>query len=470
MSFLLSIAASSFFLPQFLSYLLDNDTKNSLVLSYAKSLQLSAYYHHQRRNHAVGSFIWIRNTTSLVDDEAQYSIELADFYLKDDQLDKAIFWYQQAVKKGLDEIRVTLAQLYFNQQNYHQAKEILLAKIEFNDKYDIEKSLALLLEIALIEGDLAKASTHASALYKINKYHDLFDELTKYKVFSQFPTNESTSDINRFPNNMNIDDLVKNCIASIQFFATNLADLRYTSELIEQVKLRPMSGYSCFRSVRYIPLKTLECWHEKDETISCNEAIWQAYQKDIETRYIGVMVPHGGAKVHNGIMYLDSHDTVDVFAHELAHLHGFIDEYSLPVNHSRCSQVQAQAFAHNVAVLAKIHSGEPTDIRNKILAQVPWRSFIKDDTPILTKQGNHWLIGTPDIYKSEVGLFPSDTCQKFTSTQAINLQSYKPLAKRTSLNYFELDFPLLYQRLLEKNTKLFLMPSFHRNIEKALNH
>ena len=470
MSFLLTIAASSFFLPQFLSYLLNNDTKNSFVLSYAKSLKLNAYFQHQRRNHAVGSFIWIKSTASLIDDNPEYTIELADFYLNDGKNNKAIFWYQQAIKSGFDSKRPTLAELFFTRAKYQQAKALLAPPINYSDEHDFEKSLILLIKIALIEGDLAQVKKLSSMLESIHFQHPLLMELVKFQVYSLSSVNNDIAPNIRFKNAANEGELSENCIASIEFFATNLADLRYTKQLINQVKSLPLSKYSCFKSVRYIPLDKLDCVHENDEAITCNEAIWQAYSKNIQTRFIGVLVPKGGAKVHNGILYLDSEDTVDVFAHELAHLFGFIDEYSLPLNHTRCSRAQEHAFAQNVAVLKKEYSGERSEIRNTVLTQLPWRAFIKDETPILTKRGDKWLLGTPSKYKSDVGLFLSDTCQKVTSVKQTNFQAYKPLAKRTSLHYFELEFPLLYQRLLEKNTKAFLMPSYHRNIEKALNH
>lgn len=474
-SLLLVITVSSFFLPKLLRLLLDNDTKNSFVLSYAKTLKLDEYFQHQRRNNPLGSFIWIKATTSLIDKRPIYTIELADFYLSINEPDKAIFWYQQAINKGFDNVRPNLAQLFFTQKKYLEAKAILSSRVNYLDERDSEKSLIILIKIALIEGELAQLQSLRLLLESINFSHPLLTELTHFKVYSQTPINKAVSSnislhhIDGTLATVTKEESNKDCIASIQFFATNLAELRYTKQLINQVKSLPLSKYSCFESVRYIPLNELECIHAKDEAITCNEAIWQAYKNEIDSRFIAVMVPKGGAKVHNGILYLDSEDTVDVFTHELAHLFGFIDEYSLPINHSRCSRAQKSAFAQNIAVLKKEYSGEQSEVRNKVLAQLAWRTFIKDETPILTEREGKWLLGTPNKYKSEVGLFLSDTCQKITSTKTVNFQAFKPIAKRTSLHYFELDFPLLYQRLLEKDTKGFLMPSFHRNIEKAHN-
>jgi tetratricopeptide (TPR) repeat protein len=470
MSLLFTITAGSFFLPQFLILLLDSDTENRTVLSYGKAYKLDAYFHHQRRNHPVGSSLWLTNTTSLIDTNPQYTLELADYYSKVQQESKAIFWYQQAIKRGFENVRPTLAQLFFNQKNYQQVKALLLPLVNYSDKGDVEKSLVLLTKIALIEGDLAVVESLSKALKKLNQQHALLIELKKYNVFPQFITSKAITNKTEQKSTTEVKNLKTDCVASVQFFATNLADLRYTTHLIEQIESRPLSRYSCFAPVRYIPLNTLACHHDNNEAITCDETIWQEYEAEVGARYIGVLVPQGGAKVHNGIMYLDSGDTVDVFAHELAHLLGFIDEYTLPINHSRCSQIQEDAFSHNVVVLAKEYRGNKVEIRNTILSQLPWGSFIKDETPIMINKGNKWLIGTPNTHKEEIGLFNSDTCQKVSFAQSVNLQAFKPLAKRTSLNYFELEFPMIYQRLLEKDTKKFLMPSFHRNIKKALTN
>jgi hypothetical protein len=45
--------------------------------------------------------------------------------------------------------------------------------------------------------------------------------------------------------------------------------------------------------------------------------------------HLVIFAAQGKANVHNGIMYLDSQDTYDVFVHELAHFSGFVDEYPL---------------------------------------------------------------------------------------------------------------------------------------------
>lgn len=469
MSLVLFITVSSFFLPRFLTYLLDHNTQNKAVLSVSKSLTLSAYFHHQRRNAIVGSAVWLKNSVALLDESPQLTIEIADYYLKEKQRVKAIFWYQQAIKYGLDNARHTLASLYYQQQNYQQAKAVLTPILSVKANDSIESSLVLLIHIALLEGDIVEATRLTAELSLLNQHHELLDELNKYQVFTQdklehkIATNKHLSDVD-FPASE-----IKACETSLQFYATNLHDLRYITGLIKQVKLRPLSKYICFTQVRYIPLPTLGCSHDKDEAITCNEAVWHSYKNQIDTRFIGVMVPNGGAKVHNGILYLDNKDTVAVFAHELAHLLGFIDEYSLPTNHSRCLKPQDKTFAHNIAVLPKVYHGDKQEIRNKVLMQLPWRAFIKSETPILTKQDNAWLLGTPKVFQGEVGVFESDTCQKASSDLTNNIQAYKPLTKRTSLNYFELKFPALYQRLLEKETRKFLMPSFHRNIEKALN-
>lgn len=459
MSLLLVMALSSFFLPHYLTFFLNNDTQNTYVLSYAKKLKIDAYFHYQRRNQPKGSSLWLQSTKALIKNNHIYTIELADYYKKQKKVNKAIFWYQQAIKHHLNGARLKLSSLYFKQNDYHAAKLVLQPLLDNLERLNSEEVLSLLLNIALIEGDLQRARRLVLDLEKLNPTHNLLAEIIKFKVFSSAKPEQLKSSYKRD----------KNCVASMQFFATNLADLRYSENLIEQVKSYPLSTYSCFNSVRYIPLEKLKCSHENNEAITCNESIWKEYQDEIDSRFIGVLVPKGGAKVHNGIMYLDRNDSVDVFSHELAHLFGFVDEYSLPENHIRCSRVQESSFSYNITVLPKNYVGVKLKIRQEILQQLAWRDAIKEDTPILTRKENKWELGTPKAYKDEVGLFLSDTCKSASLSNALNIQAFKPLAKRTSLNYFELEFPLLYQRLLISNPERFLMPSFHTNIEKSLD-
>ncbi|MEW6991259.1 tetratricopeptide repeat protein [Colwelliaceae bacterium 6441] len=451
----LIIAAGTCYYPHYITYQLNNNTENHYVLSYGKKLKLDAYFHYMRRNETFGSSLWIQSTIALIDSHPEYTLELGDFYLTHKNRQKATFWYQQAIRLDVKNAQVKLAKIFFSQQNYPQVKQLLTTAFSQKENLPDEETLSLLLEVALIEGDLSTAKMLIKHIEKTKPQHELLKKVTKFQVFESPYTLK------------NNNEFFQNCLASLQLFATNLSDLYYATQLIEGIQSHPLAKYSCFKPVRYIPLKQLNCSHQANEAITCDESIWQAYQAGIDTRFIGVLLPQGGAKVHNGIMYLDRADTVEVFAHELAHLLGFVDEYPIPDNHFRCSQVQEAPFAHNIAVLARTSHGDPITLRNKILQQLPWRDFIDDNTPLFTKQGSRWQLGTPHKYHSKIGLFMSDTCKKAVSDSKANIQAFKPIAQRTSLNYFELEFPLFYQKLLHNNAESFLMPSFDVNITKA---
>ncbi len=172
---------------------------------------------------------------------------------------------------------------------------------------------------------------------------------------------------------------------------------------------------------------------------------------------------------------------MEVLAHEISHLLGFIDEYPLAESHTKCNNAQAEPFSNNIVIFESAKIGnkksDKKELRVEILKQIPWRDLIKSTTPILTKFGHHWRIGTPVSYSKEVGLFIAETCDlnvsidnsvKSNSTKPNKAIAYKPLFKRTQLRYFESPFPKEYIKLLTLNKHKYRMPSFHYNIALAL--
>ena len=98
-----------------------------------------------------------------------------------------------------------------------------------------------------------------------------------------------------------------------------------------------------------------------------------------------------------------------------------------------------------------------------ILSQIPWRDLIKDSTPILSQGNNGWQLATPREFNDQVGVFEADTC--FYSS---HVQAFKPIARRTKLEYFELTFPEIYERIFLLAPRQYLMPSYHYNISQDL--
>ena len=201
--------------------------------------------------------------------------------------------------------------------------------------------------------------------------------------------------------------------------------------------------------------------HRKNEAIECNESIWQNKNGLTNNRFVAVLVDEGGANVNSGILYIDSHDTEEVFFHELTHLLGFIDEYPLPKNHFRCSAVQKSMFSHNIAILPRLYQGSRKVVRQKILNQLPWGKYISSHTQLVSRTTEGWKLGTLDEELDTVGAFIAESCNEK------NFVSIRALKQRTALRYFEEKFPDLYMLMLVDNPDKFLMPHFTHNVLQA---
>ncbi|GLX77153.1 hypothetical protein tinsulaeT_04930 [Thalassotalea insulae] len=446
----------SFFLPENLSQRIVNGNASEYVLSYAKYLKLPAYYIYQRKGQAVGSNAWLQATRELANTKANYAVELAQYFLQQDDKHQGELWLAHAMTLKNEQAIWILANLRVKEENY-QAAVTLLSKL-IDDHASAawsEKSLRLLIDIALIQGDLTRLAKYTAKLKMIEPEHPLLNELFHYSVSAVKPDEQK---------------LKETCVASVQMYATELSHLRRVSQFITQFNETSLNPYVCFTQPRYISLAQLGCWHQRSDTIRCDEGHWQQLAATIDTRYIGVMLPQGGANVNHGILYVDSSDSFTVFTHEIEHLLGFIDEYPLPKNHAKCAAVQTSPFAFNIAVLPKRLSGNRQAIRKRIIEQLAWGKMIKAQTPILTESNGQWLLGTPEEYNNEIGLFNSDTClnnQLAQKNQPNAIQAFKPLASLTSMAYHELSFPDTYSRLLAATPRQFLMPDFQRNIAIA---
>ena len=257
----------------------------------------------------------------------------------------------------------------------------------------------------------------------------------------------------------------------MQFFATNLSGFRHGKQLIAQFQQHKLSKTFCLQTPKYISVQQVNCQHSKNDRITCKASVWGT-RSDIKSRYIGLIVEQGGANVDNGIMYIDQQDNVNVLAHELSHLIGFIDEYPLPEQHQKCARNQIDPFSYNVVTLEKTYYGERADIRKRILAQLPWGSLIKLSTPILSKvkststlnSKDVWVLNTPKAYQKELGLYSTHSCDKNA-----NVQAFKPYYARTQLEYFELAFPQEYLNIMSLAPKRFLMPSYQFNVNRDVS-
>lgn len=458
MGLTIGLSSSSFFLPLHLKYLVSHQQANERELLQAKLLKLPAYYQYQRLTQVKGSTAWLQASRVLASNDGFIATELATFYQNRKALSQAKLWYQKAIELNNNMARILFANLLTKQEKYQQAL-LTLAPIPNN-----EQAILLATKIAIFQGQIRNVSRLLSKLSTFTEGRQLVNKIKHYQVIDELPSQQAINALS------SINTANNNCVADIQMFATNLADLTYLEKLLQGFSRHPLSTYACFTAVRYIPLAELGCTHEKQKRIQCNEAIWDDKLTTISTRFVGALLPNGGANVNSGIMYLDNQDTVDVLAHEVAHLLGFIDEYPLPKNHAKCAMQQSQAFSHNIVVIKSSYHGERHKIRSQVLQQISWRHFIDDNTPIMHFENNRWHLGTPAAFSEKIGLFLSDTCGHQSTNFAMenaSFASYKPIKQQSQLTYFELPFPVQYQQILAAEPNLFLMPSFHYNIVEA---
>ncbi len=495
MSLTIILSSSSFFLANYLTDKINQAEITFAQLTIATELKLPLAYQQQLTLQTIGSEGWQKYSRLLANKSDEQAYLLARFYqdrndgstnkseMEGSDLKQAIFWYQKASRGHHSKARFALANIYIAQNKVTEAERLLA---ECNNMANCEQyfdSLKLRIEIALAQGNKQTLVTLIQQWQQLSgdllskqqqrTQQYLLSQLQYFSVFDAVQANFESNLAERL--NKKNSKLALACKNSVQLFATRLADLVHLEVLLSKFAQHPLSGSFCFSPPRYIPLHQLQCESGGITTaISCDEAQWHQFAENINSRYLGIMLPEGGANVHLGIAYLDSHDDHLVFAHELAHLLGFIDEYPLPEKHLACTQKQTKMFANNIAVLASDHLNEKQyqnqdgrlALRKKLLAQLPWAKQIKTSTPIIhlkkEAQGlQSWVIGTPESYKHEVGLFKSDTCNTAVA------QAYKPLSTRTFMQSYEAPFPSSYQQVLTQWQNQHAMPSFHYNIALA---
>lgn len=397
---------------------------------------------------------WQNIAKALAKTDGEVSFKLANYYINKqdgsaDTIRSIELWLLQAVRLGHLDAKVSLARIYVGNNQLVAAIKLLLPI-----KYDLS-ALTLLIEISLLKGELKDVEYYSSLFKTINEdnqkneHQGFYQKLVKYGITSNTILETET-------------ETETECLATIAPFATNLNNLVYFDKLISSPNLALLKPYLCFSPVNYVSKVELDCQHSKNKAIQCNESIWQNKKGLNNSRFVAVLVDEGGANVNSGILYIDSHDTKEVFFHELTHLLGFIDEYPLPKNHFRCSAVQKSMFSHNIAILPRLYQGSRKAVRQKVLKQLPWAKFISSQTRLVNKTTEGWMLGTLDESIDTVGAFIAESCNEK------NFVAIRALKQRTSLRYFEEKFPALYLQMLVDNPNKFLMPHFSHNVLKAI--
>ncbi|WP_114326457.1 tetratricopeptide repeat protein [Candidatus Colwellia aromaticivorans] len=476
---LTGLSTSSFFLANFLTSVIEKNEHTITQLNFAIAQENEAALLYAWKQSKQGSQNWQILAKQLSKNNGEIAYLLADYYLNkaylgkkfSSQPEQAILWYQQAIRLNYPKASVALAQLYFQRGNVVAAQNILseLQVMEFSQYQGDDVAITaiiLTIKIAISIGDVEFAKSllikFSSLLQADEIGASLLSAVEKYQVF---PSIGGT--------NLKLDNNSVTCPYSIQIFATNLLHLAQVERLVMHFKDQPLNDLVCFSPVRYIPMSTLSCSTVLQSATLCDETKLDEVADSVATRYIGIMLPEGGANVHFGMLYFDAQDSIDVVEHEISHLLGFVDEYPLVKGHVKCRASQQQVFAQNIAVLQNGYQGERSVVRAKILKQLAWAEQIKKSTPILhvkdesLQNNQYWQLGTPEQFEQEVGLFRSQTCDNNSAKQQSTFNAFKPLSARTKLQYDGLNFPKQYIALLNKKSSQFLMPSFHYNIALA---
>lgn len=489
MSSMTSLSSSSFFLSEYLTEQLSNDSYRKDQLTFALKHNHVSALTIEERNAVVGSSHWLVLNRELAKSQINSALKLGHWYQLAAEYgsnkvltDKAVMWFEQAIRLGSQKAHLLLAQLYYEQDQVVKAQGTLASlPSQFSNNDLTEAVLLLRLKILIELGDIELAKL----LLKSNHFtHDnneaqrFLMDIEKYSVIREkqaFVSNKTKKE------NLYIENSSK-CLTSLQLFATNLSHLKHIDQLIKRfTEQQALAKYICLPTPKYISIKQLDCKAKAEQAISCDESRWQSIAKEVNTRHIGLMLKEGGANVHLGILYFDLNDNSDVFSHEVSHLLGFVDEYPLIKGHDKCQGVQQEVFSHNIAVLKKYYYGEFHEVRANVLDNISWADSIKASTPILQEVASgagdkkYWRLGTPSDYQNEIGVHLSESCQNsvvgddVTSTNTeLSYSSFKPLFRHTQLRYFENEFPKEYLTILERRPSDFLMPSYHYNIALSL--
>ncbi len=489
MSLLASLSSSSFFLSDYLTKRIQANDFNENQFSYAlKNNNVAALIIEEAKVNK-GSEHWLTLNRQLGKTQSVAALKLARWYQNTTKKQAviadnmaAIMWFEQAIRLHSQEAIIGLSQHYFDLGKAINAKNTLnLLASNPAKKYLIEPWLILKIKIAIHLGDITLVEQLLqSPMYKLygkRKVKDLASDIINYSIITDQSVGQSEVQNKANPHL----ETSSSCISSIQLFATNLAHLKHLDQIIKSFKAQqPIAQYICLPKPKYISTKLIDCSAKPQQAISCNEAHWLNVVGKVNSRHVGLMLAEGGANVHQGILYFDAKDDVNVFSHEVSHLLGFVDEYPLIKTHNKCQSAQQREFSHNIVVLNDYYHGAQQVIRKKVLKNIPWASHIKPTTPILQLLDNSsstagittppkWRLGTPVEYKDLVGLHMAESCENTAlAGEVTSYSAYKPVSRRTQLRYYASHFPSEYLLMLAERPLAFLMPSFHYNIALAL--
>lgn len=152
----------------------------------------------------------------------------------------------------------------------------------------------------------------------------------------------------------------------------------------------------------------------------------------------------GIASSQNHSIVLPTNATLSLFAHEIAHWLGFVDEYAMSaeIAENYC----AGRYAHpSLNVVTTASRTLDRDALIDLWKHLPWRFAVPDwralGEPLDTNE-QRWLLGSTD---AEVGLYSTATCQQ------TNRYAWRPVNTMTPMQYYDIgQWPQLYLELIAR--------------------
>ncbi|WP_371378621.1 hypothetical protein [Thalassotalea aquiviva] len=452
------LSHSSFSVSQYLKELLATHGQTPAQLDYGLGLKLTSAYKVAYTQSRQGSAPWLRYGQILGRSDPNYAWAMAQHFFSQQDAQFSHYWYQKALELGSQQAIINLGQSFLSQQRFNE-QQLQNLKVKISRFIDSsEEAQKIAIELAIWADDrtwLNSILPHLSQPKQLKLKQWLLDIRFDDQVGLGVGKRQKDQANVLFTNIEQQD----RCANSIQFFATNKANINKINGYLSTLKQHKFFGQQfCFLPVRYINEQALGCTNNASAPIQCREDIYANLDLAEHVRYIATVVPFGGANVNHGILYMDSRDDIKVLEHELLHLLGFIDEYPLPEGHRDCEPDNAPLVRQNVYITHPLTFLTEQEARAKLKHVLPWFDFIKASTPITHKTDQGYQLGTPMGFANEVGVFATDSCDLSSS------QAFKAVASTTQMQHFELALEPIYQEMINRGEHNLKMPAYYYNL------
>ncbi|WP_286219635.1 tetratricopeptide repeat protein [Thalassotalea agarivorans] len=419
------LSSSSFHLMHYLNKALSEETPTPEIITLGTKHNIAQALRHARMQTSPRSPTYHQLSAALAKQDVEEALLLAHRYAENRHDKDAQLWFEQAMRLAPQKAQIPYATWLYERGQYSDINAMLDAT---NTAH-----LPLLMRVNIRLGNVYFVEQHIEQLEDANIADELVEQINRYQVVTSLPK------------------FVSQCENSVQPIATSLEDLTSLESKLATLRDSFVASQFCFDTPKYVPIDRLQCNRLPNAPIMCDEDIWLSYQGDIAAKLLLVMLPRGGANVHGGIMYIDRADTPNVIEHELMHWLGFVDEYPLRATHNFCTGAYV---AKNVVVL---DADASQSSRETLLAQLPWRIYIEEDTVLVSEQDGELVLGTPKNGQQKIGLYRAKTCDN-SATQA-----YRPLPGRNIMTHLGEGLPPLYQRMISEEQSIKVNANFRDN-------